>query len=114
MSKEDSRFFVALYPGMARCFGSIARAIYLQNLIYWSDKGHRKDGFIYKTNESIEEETTLTRFQQDSCRKYFEKKGILETKLLKANGVPTLHYRVKNGIVRNLLNQSYNNLLFDE
>jgi len=106
MSKEDSKFFVALYPEVARCFGSIARTIYLQQLIYWSDKGHREDGFVYKTKESIEKETTLTRFQQDSCRKYFEKKGILETKLLKANGAPTLHYRVKNGIVRNLLNQS--------
>ncbi len=106
MSKEDSKFYVMFYPEMAHRFGSIARAIYLQNLIYWSDKGHRKDGFIYKTKESIEKETTLTRYQQDSCRKYFEKKGILETKLLKANGAPTLHYRVKNGTVRNLLNQS--------
>ena len=106
MSEQDSKFYVMFYPEMAHRFGSIARAIYLQNLIYWSDKGHRKDGFVYKKKESIEKETTLTRFQQDSCRKYFEKKGILETKLLKANGAPTLHYRVKNGIVRNLLNQS--------
>lgn len=106
MSEQDSKFYVMFYPEMAHRFGSIARAIYLQNLIYWSDKGHRKDGFIYKTKESIEKETTLTRYQQDSCRKYFEKKGILETKLLKANGAPTLHYRVKNGTVRNLLNQS--------
>ena len=106
MSEQDSKFYVMFYPEMAHRFGSIARAIYLQNLIYWSDKGHRKDGFIYKTKEFIEKETTLTRYQQDSCRKYFEKKGILETKLLKANGAPTLHYRVKNGIVRNLLNQS--------
>ena len=106
MSEQDSKFYVMFYPEMAHRFGSIARAIYLQNLIYWSDKGHRKDGFIYKTKESIEKETTLTRYQQDSCRKYFEKKGILETKLLKANGAPTLHYRVKNGIVRKLLNQS--------
>ena len=106
MSEQDSKFYVLFYPEMARRFGSIVRAIYLQNLIYWSDKGRRKDGFIYKTKESIEEETTLTRYQQDSCRKYFEKKDILETKLLKANGAPTLHYRVKNGIVRNLLNQS--------
>ena len=106
MSEQDSKFYVMFYPEMAHRFGSIARAIYLQNLIYWSDKGHRKDGFIYKTKESIEKETTLTRYQQDSCRKYFEKKGILETKLLKANGAPTLHYRVNNGTVRYLLNQS--------
>ncbi len=95
MSEQDSKFYVMFYPEMAHRFGSIARAIYLQNLIYWSDKGHREDGFIYKKKESIEKETTLTRYQQDSCRKYFEKKGILEIKLLKANGAPTLHYRVK-------------------
>ena len=95
MSEQDNKFYVMFYPEMARCFGSITRAIYLQNLIYWSDKGRREDGFIYKKKESIEKETALTRYQQDSCRKYFENKGILETKLLKVNGVPTLHYRVK-------------------
>jgi len=85
---------IAFYPVFARCFGGINNAIYLQQLIYWSDKGKREDGYIYKTKRELEEETTLTREQQDKCRKYFEGKGLLTTRLLKADGAPTLHYKV--------------------
>jgi hypothetical protein len=95
MNEKNTKFFVRFDPEMARRFESINRAIYLQNLIYWSDKGKRKDGYIYKKKEDIEKETMLTIYQQNQCRKYFEKKGILETKLIKANGAPTLHYKLK-------------------
>jgi len=92
---------IAFYPVFARCFGGINNAIYLQQLIYWSDKGKREDGYIYKTKRELEEETTLTREQQDKCRKYFEGKGLLTTRLLKADGAPTLHYKVNLEITEN-------------
>lgn len=85
---------IAFHPIFAKCFGNIQRAIYIQQLIYWSDKGSRSDGYIYKTKEEIEEETTLTRRIQDPCRKYFEKIGVLHTKIIKAKGKPTVHYKV--------------------
>lgn len=94
---------IAFHPALARLFGSINAAIYWQQLHYWSDKGGRKDGFIYKTKEEIEEETTLTRDQQDTVRKQLEKEGYLETKLIKANGAPTLHYKVNIRLVENPL-----------
>lgn len=84
---------IAFYPQIARELGDIASAIYYQQLYYWSDKGKRDDGWIYKSVKEIEEETTLSRFQQDRSRKLLIKKGYLEAKKKMANGAPTYHYR---------------------
>lgn len=89
---------IAFYPELAKELGSIEAALYFQQLHYWSDKGGRTDGFIYKTKEEIEEETTLSRYQQDTCRKLLIERGFIETKLIKANGAPTLHYKCLRGI----------------
>lgn len=85
---------VSYYPQLARALGSPEAAIYIQQLYYWSDKGHREDGYIYKTKDDIEEETALSRDRQDNIRKKAESTGILHTKLIKANGSPTLHYKL--------------------
>jgi hypothetical protein len=84
---------IAFYPELAIELGDIASAIYYQQLYYWSDKGKRSDGFIYKTQKEIEEETTLTREQQDRIRKNLISNGWIEVKKIKANGHPTLHYK---------------------
>ena len=96
---------IAVRVSMVKRFGSTDCAMYLQQLMYWSDKGSRTDGFIYKTKDEIEEETGLSRKKQDSSRRMLEKQGLLETKLLKANGAPTLHYRVNVGLVQEGLNK---------
>lgn len=85
---------IAFSPVLSRLFGGVNEAIYFQQLYYWSDKGARDDGWIYKKKVEIEEETTLTRDQQDPIRKKLEKLGYLETRLIKANGAPTLHYKI--------------------
>ncbi len=95
---------IAFRPEWVEHFGDIETAIFFQQIHYWSDKGGRQDGFIYKTQEEIEYETTLTRFQQDRVRKKLVNQGLLEVKKVKANGVPTLHYKLSelaNGFVRN-------------
>jgi len=91
---------VAFHPELVKIFGDVEKALYIQQLYFWSNKGKRKDGYIYKSKNEIEEETGLTRAQQDRCRKFFEKEGILETKLIKANGNPTLHYRINEEILQ--------------
>ena len=83
---------ISFYPQLARLFGSPEAAIYFQQLYYWSDKGVRSDGYIYKTKEEIEQETCLSRDRQDAIRKKLVKLGVLKTKLHRANGSPTLHY----------------------
>ena len=94
---------IAFFPQLARALGGIEEAIFVQQLYYWSDKGRNKDGWIYKTKTEWEEETCLTREQQDRIRKKLEKKGILQTVLKKANGVPTLHYKLDIAMVQKAL-----------
>jgi uncharacterized phage protein (TIGR02220 family) len=86
---------IAFHPEVAEELGNDQiTAIYYQQLDYWSEKGSRPDGFIYKSKEEIRGETTLTREQQDRARNKLVSLGWLETKLIKAKGAPTLHYRI--------------------
>lgn len=84
---------IAFHPEIARELGSIPAALLFQQIHYWSQRSTREDGFIYKTMREIEEETYLTRDQQNRARKLLVKLGWLEVKNKKANGVPTLHYK---------------------
>lgn len=74
-------------------FGA-AGAVYLQQLIYWCDKGARPDGFVFKSKEEIYEETGVTPREQDRIRLTLTSLNCLETKKLMANGHPTLHYKL--------------------
>jgi hypothetical protein len=94
---------VAFFPQLARALGGIGEAIFIQQLYYWSDKGKRDDGYVYKSKKEWEEETTLTRFQQDRIRKKMEEQGVIKTKLIKANGFPTIHYKLIEEGMQNLL-----------
>jgi hypothetical protein len=61
-------------------------------LYYWDGKGHDADGWIYKTEKEMEEETGLTRFYQRKARNVLLKKGVIEEV---KRGLPRrLHYRL--------------------
>jgi hypothetical protein len=94
---------IAFFPELAKALGGIEEAVYIQQLYYWSDKGKRDDGYIYKSKKEWEEETTLSRYQQDRIRKKMEEQGLIKTKLIKANGSPTIHYKLIDEGVQNLL-----------
>jgi hypothetical protein len=97
---------VVLYPQLAKALGGMEEAIFFQQLYYWADKGSDKE-WIYKTKTEWEEETTLTRRQQDRIRKKLENMGVIETQLKKAKGVPTIHYRIDFGIVQKVLMEKH-------
>jgi uncharacterized phage protein (TIGR02220 family) len=73
---------------------NINAALLLSQLIYWSDKGG-KDGWIYKTYAEWEQEIHLNEYHVRKAVRLLENKGFLATKIKKANGNPTVHYRVK-------------------
>ena len=100
---------VSFHPHLAKALGGIKEALFIQQIYFWSDKGKRQDGFIYKTTEDIEEETTIKKRTQYTLRQKLEKMGVLETKLIKANGVPTLHYKVAEPMLQKLLDGCGNN-----
>ena len=72
--------------------GSLDGGLFLSQLIYWSDKGAHDGGWFYKTYLEWEEETTLSKYEISKQAGILKKKGILETKVKKAHGAPTVHY----------------------
>lgn len=89
-------------------------AALLNQMIYWSDRTRRKDGFFYKSYQEWHEELFLSEYQVRRATNKLKALGLVETSLKKANGAPTLHYKVdtqevsewilkklKNGNLRN-------------
>ena len=75
--------------------GSLEAALMLNQLLYWTGRAIRQDGFIYKSDEEWQHELCLTRYSVRAARARLESIGILETKRMRANGAPTTHYRLK-------------------
>ena len=84
---------VAFHRSLVPVSGSIAGAVWLGQLIYWSDgRGKDKNGWIYKTQEEWERETCLSAFEQRSVRKVLKNNGVLEEEL---RGIPArIYYRL--------------------
>ena len=75
----------------------IPSALLLAQLIYWTERATRPDGYIWKTYREWEKELSLNEYQVRKATNKLKTMGILKTALHKVNGNPTVHY---------LLNQS--------
>ena len=98
--------------------GDFNTAALLNQMIFWSDKTKRKDGFFYKTYLEWEDELTLSEYQVRRAVKSLKDKGLVETKLKKANGSPTIHYKINmdvlsDSIIKKLKNRNLTNLSND-
>jgi len=83
---------IAYYPNLKRITGSTVATIFLCQFIYWTGKQRDDEGWIYKTQSEIEQETGLTRTEQETARRILSKKGFLEHKY---KGIPRqLYYRI--------------------
>lgn len=78
-----------------RYAGTLEAALLLSQILYWSDK--TEDGWFYKSYKDWEDEIALGEYEVRKAAKSLKVKGILETRLKKANGAPTVHYRLKEG-----------------
>jgi hypothetical protein len=101
--KIDLERPIAFYPQLARVLGSIEAALFWQQCYYWRDKTKRSDGFFYKTIKEFEQETTLSPHWQRKVRKQLISLGVLEEKKIKANGAPTMHFKVNAEAMQKLL-----------
>ncbi len=72
--------------------GDIDAALFLSQSVYWSDKGKQRGGWFYKSRAEWQDEIGLSQYKVGRCADKCA--GIIETKLKRANGAPTLHYRV--------------------
>ena len=78
-----------------RMTGNIEDAVFIAQLVYWSDRCARKDRWIWKSAVDWRRELGLSRCRVASIAKRLSELGLLETKLKKANGAPTTHYRIQ-------------------
>jgi len=94
---------VAYNAGLARLLGSAKAAILLAQLIYWTNKG-RWGAWVYKTMYEIEEETCLSRHEQETAIRRLKKLNLLEVQL---RGIPaTRHFKVNFPALEDLIMSS--------
>ncbi|WP_318520658.1 hypothetical protein [Photobacterium leiognathi] len=77
------------------CNGDLNQAAVLSQLVFWSGRTTRTDGWFYKRHEQLADELG---FSVDQVRYALKKlktrlSGSLETARKKADGVPTVHYK---------------------
>lgn len=83
---------VRFYPQLCTVLGNSNATLFACLFIGWTGSQKDPDGWIYKTQSQIEEETGLTRTEQQTARKTLTGKGFMEEK---HKGIPCqLHYRV--------------------
>jgi hypothetical protein len=92
--------------------GDLTTAVLLNQIVFYSDKSKRTDGFFYKTYKEWEEEVCLSERQVRHSVNKLKDKGVVETKLMKANGSPTVHYRLNyDKLVDSILTKCQNPIL---
>ena len=92
--------------------GSLTTALLLNQIVFYSDKSKRSDGYFYKTYKEWEEEILLTERQVRNSVNKLKKMGLVETKVMKANGSPTVHYKLDyDKLVELILTKTQNQFL---
>jgi len=92
--------------------GDLAESVLLNQIVFYSDKSKRDDGYFYKTYKDWTDETCLTDRQIRYSTKKLVDKGLIETKILKANGSPTVHYKLRfDNLVKWILTNCQNGIL---
>lgn len=83
---------IAFHPPLVDLGIGITGALMLGQALYWSRRTNDPDGWFYKTAIEWEDETRLTRFEQEGARRRLREAGFIEEE---KRGVPCkLHYRV--------------------
>lgn len=95
----DLGHVVAYYPKLNNITGSVNATIFLCQFLYWEGKQKNKQGWIYKTQAEIQEETGLSRREQETARRNLKTRGFLTEKLM--TNPATLHYKLNLEAINN-------------
>jgi uncharacterized phage protein (TIGR02220 family) len=100
----SSNGFLTINKKLARTVGLDAAAL-LADLasahLYWENNNKLDNGFFYRTQAEIEENTTLSQKVQLKCMKILEMNGLVTTKL---KGLPAVkHYRINQSRLAEML-----------
>jgi len=94
---------IAYNPIVAKAFGSVKLGILWSQIYYWTDKTKDPDGWIYKTQNEVFDETGLSRREQETARKIGEKLGVLESEV--KGTPPKVNYRINIGKTIELIDE---------
>lgn len=84
---------ICFHREFARVGGSVQAGIFLSQAFYWSKRTSAgMDGWFYKETKEFEEETMLSRHEQDGARRNLREMGVLEEK--RGGNHAKLHYKV--------------------
>jgi hypothetical protein len=83
---------IAYHAVLARALGSVTAGILLSQLLYWTPRAQDQEGWFWKTQEEIYQETALSRREQETARRVLLDAGLLEERRA---GMPAkVHFRV--------------------
>jgi hypothetical protein len=83
--------------------GSVTAAVMLSQAVYWSRRTKNAAGWFYKSHVEWTDETGLSRKEQNTARTKLREFDWWQEDKRKANGAPTIHYRINlNGLYREL------------
>ncbi|HDR0641571.1 DNA replication protein [Pasteurella multocida] len=68
---------IAYRPALAKLFGGVTAEIFFEQIFYWQDKAENQELGVYKTQAELEEETGLSRKEQETARKKLREIGVL-------------------------------------
>ncbi|EEC0293654.1 replication protein RepO [Salmonella enterica subsp. enterica] len=95
---------IAFQRSFIRLDMGVNSALFLSQLTYWTNRS-ADDGWVYKTQDEWEEETGLTRYEQEGARKKLRGLGVL---LERKQGLPArLFYKIDNDVLCQLLTSAY-------
>ena len=109
-SYSGSERNIVIPESLIKVAGDLQSAALLNQCIYYTDITKRTDGYFYKTYKEWQEEIYLSKYQVNKIIGRFEKLGIVETKKKKANGAPTIHYRVNMENLIDLMAETFEKL----
>ena len=69
---------LAYHPVLAKIAGSATSGIFIAQILYWTPRSRDADGWIYKTQDELYEETALSRREQETARKRLKQASMLE------------------------------------
>jgi hypothetical protein len=90
---------IAFHCVFAKIGGSVATGIFLSQAWYWTQR--TPDGWFWKTGEQWEEETGLTRREQEQARRMLKDRGLIEE--VRKGAPAKLYFKVNAGALEEAL-----------
>ncbi len=77
---------IAYHRVFAKVANSVTAGVFLSQAVYWSRRATLEGGWFYKSSPEWEEETVLSKREQETARRKLREIGVLEEKLDNPNG----------------------------